>query len=110
MARKVGTGKSKIIEELKNKDLNSGVGSAEEIRKSTIEIVKHKNPLIVTNLKDAKILCSRVIYLLQQDKIETVKAKAIMYALTVYITCYRECDFELKLDKILKLLGISEDI
>ena len=59
--------KVKFIQELKASPSN---GAREEI----IKKVKDKKPLIVTNLKDAKILISRVIYHLQTGDVDVNKA------------------------------------
>lgn len=101
-------GKNKIIQDLKNKELNEGVRIDEKkLRRATTELIKRKTSLVIINLSDAKILISRIILQLQQETIETVKAKSLLYAVSVYISCYRECDFENRLTELEKKLSIE---
>ena len=72
--------KPKFIQELKV------TPPTKDIKGAVAELVKRKSPIVITDLNDAKVLISRVIYNLQADKkIDIVKAKAILYATGVYI-------------------------
>ena len=96
----------KILTELKIKDLKSTPPDVAKKTRATEELIKRKTPLVITSLQGAKMLISRVILNLQQDAIPILKAKALMYAISVYISCYKEVDFENRLAELEKKLSI----
>jgi hypothetical protein len=95
--------KAKFIKELK-----SGGTPKDKKKVGTIEqLVKSKKPIIISEMKDAKILIGKIIYDLQINKIEEKRAKTICYALTVAIQIYRESEFEHRLIELERKAGIQ---
>jgi len=88
--------KPKHIKELESKPLETDI----KIRKEVTALIKKRTPFIVLDLKNAKLLISRIILQLQLDEIEIVKAKAILHAINIYIQAYREADFESRISEL----------
>ena len=81
-------------------------GKADD-RKKTTELVKKKNHIIIVNLQDARILLSKVIYQLQAETIKDAKARSILYACSIYVSCYKESEFEKRLEELEEALQIK---
>ena len=93
--------KAKFIKELQD-------GSTPKEKIGTIkQLVKSKNPIIIEEIKDARILISKIIYDLQINKIEEKRAKTLCYALTVALQIYRESEFEQRLIELERKAGIK---
>jgi len=95
--------KTKFIQELKD-------GSTPKKKIGTLEkLVKSRKPIIISELKDAKILISKIIYDLQINKIQEARAKTLCYALTVAIQIYQAVDFEQRLKGLEDKLNIGSN-
>lgn len=78
-------------------DIEKGKINNKLLRKETTAMVKNKNHVIIVTLQDAKILLSKVIYQLQAETIKDVKARSILYAVSIYVSTYKSVDFEERL-------------
>jgi hypothetical protein len=68
------------------------------------------NKIHVKDLKTARRLFSRVLDLIQDDCIEPVKAKLLIYGLTAFIGCYRDSELELKVESLEQRLIKADEL
>jgi hypothetical protein len=66
-------------------------------------------PIKVNNPKQAKKLLSRLIYMLQIDKVESKKAKDLTYLLSVFISIVKETELEQRIADLENRMGGTSD-
>jgi len=63
-------------------------------RRTTVAEIKAKTNVVIYDLRDARILLSKTILQVQQDKIKDSKARSIAYLTSIYVACYRDSFLE----------------
>ena len=97
-------GKSRITADL---EVTPGAVEPSRRREDIVKKVICKKPLIVTNLQDAKILISRIVYQLQTGDVDISLAKAILYGTSCYIQCVKEADIEDRIKQLEDKIGVN---